>query len=1124
MRPLRRRCSILSTMSRRILALILILIGACAIGAQDRQPIPGQAFLEAMSEIERSTLAMDIAVSNYYELRAMAFKYGLPTEGSSADLRRSLYDFFTLKKPEAPPAPSSLVIESASQVEYFSLEEGGDRYMRLAGPITVTLRSEDGYAHSIKADEIVFDQERNIVEAKGNVEYRREKDSRSDEFSGSSLLVDLDSYSGVFLDGSYDLDPTQDMQRTLSLYFKRLGRHGSDMSLFEEASLSACDEPNPHYHIRAKKVWVFENGDWALANATLYLGVVPVLWLPFFYYPAEELFFHPVIGYRSREGAFVQTTSYLLGEDKRSSSESGLLSLMNSADNTGSLERSGVFIRRTSLGPEAETGSAGAGGNAGSNILMLLADVYSSLGVYLGFQGSFPTLGSGLDFSLGLGFSRSLFLQSSGFYSPFDYSNNYDSLWDGSNFLGLDLPFRFGAQLGYSTSVGEGVFRYSFKTDIPLYSDPYFEQDFAQRKESSSILSIIESNKTPISRRSGMNQNLNATLSWRLPQGKNGAVLENVEVSRAGAQMNWRTKSQSTVGLDAAGRRRLAASPSRDFFYPDSLKFLDGAIKLSGTLSSFDHKATTRAPDEGEKKGTRDFTSISGRLGWTASGTASIEDKYRSSTWLSPEDIDASLSYRLLGWKGGGTLRYSLSWADRLLSFESGLGFSAQDQYRPILYDERLAPTTPHPYRLSDYSYRSSALDGTAALSLRPFSPVSPFNGSTLSYQAGTVIFKNAYAGLSGLGIDATPLYSSSWLGWESASFSAHSVTATLSYLSKNKYSQSLSFQAMLPPLLEKYTGTYSLSGKYLSASLQASVARAAEAAPLEYSALSAQLRLGASPYPQFKSSFAWDFQNSEPLSSVSSLEYLWARSSFTARRAKGYYLDGGAWKLDGTEGFRAYEFSVALNPHIELDGLKNKGKSLPADGGMTSEEGSRADTGTTAPQSGVNASARSNLVVEVKPGLSYTQNLVRYTESAIAADLSMSLTGNKGSSLKFSARSVNKSPWRYWPGLFPASADFDPADYARNPFKDILDAFSIWDSQALKRTLFKLQDLSLSLAQDLHDWNVEASLAMSPALFTPDAGRPYYQLEFSFSFLVTWKDIPELKSAIAYDKGEFRR
>lgn len=1120
----RRRCSILFTMSRRILAVILLILGTCSLSAQEQPAVqeapaaPGQAFLDTMSAIERSTLALDIAISNYYELRAMALEYGLSAEGNSAELRGSLYTFFSLESPEGPPPPSSLVIESASQVEYFSLEEGGDRYMRLAGPITMTLRSEDGYSHSIKADEIIFDQENSIVEAKGNVEYLRQKDGRSDEFFGTSLLVDLESYSGVFMDGSYDLDPTGEMQRTLSLYFKRLGRRGSKLSLFEEAVISACDEPNPHYHIRARKVWVFENGDWALANATLYLGVVPVLWLPFFYYPGQELFFHPVIGYRSREGAFVQTTTYLLGEENRKKEESGLLSLMNSRDNTGSLERSGVFIRRVRSEEGAGSGSEGAAGNAGSSVLSLMADIYSSLGFYLGIQGSFPTIGSGLDFSLSLGLSRSLFQQSNGFYSPFDYSNSYDSVWNGSSFLGADLPFRFGAQFAYSSSLTKGPFRYSVKTDLPLYSDPYFEQDFSQRKESSSVLSIIQTNKNPVSRRSTMSQSITNSLSWRLPQAKSASLIESIELSRLGAQMNWRSKLQSTAGLDAAAKRRMSVSPSREFFYPDSFKILDGALSLSGTLGSFDRKASREAqpaqptaPQEKQQaveKSGRDFANVSGRLGWTASGTVNVEDKYRSSAWLSPDEVDASLSYRLLGWRGNGGLKYSLYWAERLLSLETGIGFSAQDQYRPVLYDERTSPTTLHPYRLSDYSYRASALDGTAALSLTPFAAGTSLSGSSLLYQAGATIFRNAYAGLDGSGLSAAPIYATTWLGWDSGTFSTHSLTATASYTTKNKFTHNLSFQALLPPLLEKYTGTYSLSGRFFSASLQGSIARSAAGSPLEYSALIAQLRLGAAPYPQFKSSFSWDFQNAEPLSSISSLEYSWARTSFTAKRAKGYYLDDGAWKLDGSEGFRPYEFSLNLNPQIALSGLLDKKPDTP-----------NADVKVDA-----KAELKQGLALDLRPSLSYTQNLIRFTESSIIADLSISLAGKKGSSLKFSGRSVNKSPWRYWPGLFPASADFDPQDYARDPFTDILDAFSVWNNQALKRTLFKLQDLSLSLAQDLHDWNVEASLAMSPVLFSPDAGRPYYQLEFSFSFLVTWKDIPELKSSVVYDDGSFQR
>ncbi|MCE1196826.1 hypothetical protein LWX53_10055, partial [bacterium] len=92
----------------------------------------------------------------------------------------------------------------------------------------------------------------------------------------------------------------------------------------------------------------------------------------------------------------------------------------------------------------------------------------------------------------------------------------------------------------------------------------------------------------------------------------------------------------------------------------------------------------------------------------------------------------------------------------------------------------------------------------------------------------------------------------------------------------------------------------------------------------------------------------------------------------------------------------------------------------------------------------------------------------------------------------------------------------------ARDFFADLADSLSIWDATKLKSSLFKLQSLSLKLAQDLHDWNLEASLGMSPVLVTPDSGRPYYQLDFSFSIGVAWKDIPEIKTSLAYEKGSF--
>ncbi|HWP67968.1 MAG TPA: hypothetical protein VN437_01620, partial [Rectinemataceae bacterium] len=415
-------------MFRRISAICIFLILAGAAFAQAAGPVQPEAqaassgsgttsqdYLSSLSEIERKTLSLDIAISNYYELKAMAVKYGLSSVGTSAELRTRLYEYFKLSPPEKTGGEASVTIESASSFEYFTLEGSSDSLIRLGGPITLSIATNDGFKHKVTADEILFDRDKNIVQAKGHVFYVREGAGRSDEFSGSTILIDLNSYAGIFLDGTYNLEPNATIQRALSFQFGKLTRHGADLSILEKADVTACDENPPHYHIRAKKVWLFENGDWALSGATLYLGVVPVLWLPFFYYPSDELIFHPVFGYRSREGAFVQTTTYLFGEKQSGTSTSSSLSLF-SQGGEGAKEISGIFIKRK----QTDTSSP-KGGNSGKTtqgaVLKLLADIYSSLGAYVAVAGNLPQTKSGgtLDFSLGFALSRSLFLQTNGY-------------------------------------------------------------------------------------------------------------------------------------------------------------------------------------------------------------------------------------------------------------------------------------------------------------------------------------------------------------------------------------------------------------------------------------------------------------------------------------------------------------------------------------------------------------------------------------------------------------------------------------------------------------------------------------------------------------------------------------
>ena len=1075
--------------------------------------------LGAMSEIERKTLSLDIAVSTYYELKAMAAKYGLSTEGKSGELRSRLYEFFSLSPPENPGGEAVVTIESASSFEYFTLEGSSDSLVRLGGPITLSITTKDGFKHKVTAKEILFDRDKNIVQAKGDVLYLREGAERKDEFSGSMILIDLNSYAGLFLDGAYNLEPTASIQRTLSFHFEKLTRRGPDLTVMERVKVTACQEIPPHYYIRAKKMWLFANGDWALSGATLYVGVVPVLWLPFFYYPSDELLFHPVFGYRSRAGAFVQTTTYLIGQKQGDAAATSSLSLFSQGGNEVR-EVSGIFIKRRSADSEgAKDGASGTASQGAS--LKLLADIYSSLGIFVGLEGSAPQKKSGgsLDYSLGFALSRSLFLQTNGYYSPFDYANGYETYWNSSNFLGVDLPLRFGLTLKFKTQKTVDRARYSLAIDFPLYSDPFFEQDFQQRSESTTLLSSLNTNTTTISKRSTMTQNLQSSILWTAAPSSAPPILSVANLSKAAAQMSWKTKTQPTTGLTTAQKRLLAVDPQREFFYPDSLKPLDSSFTLSGTLARYDSKSKTLDADREKPAETapgRDYSRVAASLDWTASGSASFEDKFLSSSWYYPEDVDAASSYLLFSWKGNLGLSSTTDIADRLFSLQTSLGLTSQDQLRPYLYDERSAPTTVHPYRLSDYMYKATAVDAGANLAFFPFEAGSALSASSLSYSVGGTLFSNKYSGLSGSGVDATPLYSSTWIGWDSETFGTHSLTASLSLSPKGKAVQKLSFSAYLPPLLEKYSAGYSFDQRYFRASLQAAVSRASSGADLAPSSLTALIVAGAAPLPILRSEFSWDFDETAPLSSITSLEYGWAKAGFTAKKSKGYSFADGLWNTDGTEFFRPYETSISFAPRFG----NAKTSEKKAESNQKAEDSLPGDGGAKKSQSSQNTALR----LDLRPTITYSQNLVRFTESVLSASLDLSLTSEKGTSLSFQSVSANKSAWRYWPALFSTSSGFDPNDYYRDFLSDIANSLCIWDASRLKSSLFKLQSLGLKLSQNLDDWNLAATLGMSPFLVSPDSGRPYYQLDFSFSLSVTWKDIPEIKTSVEYQEGSFTK
>jgi len=256
--------------------ILLLLVPLSAEGSgSETEPVE-----VSTDDLASKTLRFRIASATLYELRDMAKEYGLSAEGSAEELRDRLYDHFGLAPILKAQGDVTMTIEQAASAEYFTLEDG-TKEIRLQGPLEVRFVDAEGTVHRMKAHYVVYNRDTREVKATGDVEYTRESTTRTDTYKGQTIAVDLDDYSGVFVDGSFNMEQIGTESRTFIVHFDALVSQSEEILSLAEGSMTACDAIDPHYILRAKKIWLFDSGDWAVADATLYVGKIPVLWLPF---------------------------------------------------------------------------------------------------------------------------------------------------------------------------------------------------------------------------------------------------------------------------------------------------------------------------------------------------------------------------------------------------------------------------------------------------------------------------------------------------------------------------------------------------------------------------------------------------------------------------------------------------------------------------------------------------------------------------------------------------------------------------------------------------------------------------------------------------------------------------
>ncbi len=1014
-----------------------------------------------------------------------------------------------------------------------AVEEKKDDIIVFTGGVSLSVK-DGSTVSTIESDKLVYNRSENTIEAEGNVHYSRKSGGSdgAEEFIGELLLFNIDEMEGVFLDGTIKQAPRKQGQNPFTIRSATIGRDSSGAIGFKNAVLSTNSDPDeePLWSIRASRIWMLPGNELAFANGYFSIGIVPILYLPFFYHPADEMLFHPVFGFRNREGYFLQTTTYLLGRKPldTDSKKSGSFSNFMKSDRLKKQERIGLFFKN--LEDDAS--------DIGSAYIKLIADTYSQLGGLIGIDGKITPKNTPirqLDFSIFFGMSRTLFPLSrigTGGISHTTYDMHGKRHYNKSFFLGRPLPFRYRAHINFGISQAP----FQFSLNMPVISDPFFKKDFFDRSEDMNWFNYFL-NKEKLAK--GTDKGIEGSYSWKL----NGSIrpsfkgispwISTLNIDNASITVDFDKKPNSKI----QGTARQYA-PGREFFYPKLFK-PEGRLSIAGTILSntmFAGKKAKKTPDvegivnpfikddkQGQdntekpaeskeadlpvstdniqerntKKDTEPFIdsfipafkpmygkefdhSIAYSLSYSGDFSALQETTFASSQWNTPEDIrwkDYESRYYQL--KGNAGLKGTLSYSQNLISLSSNLAVSGNYQRHPWTRDVSKKPIL----ELNNFKTNVYTLKNENSITINPFVYTDLFKPVSFSWNITEILAKNTFTGTY-----SNPKWETQRVKWNKNFITTHTGSAVFGIVLAEKYTQKITFSMNLPPLLQAYTTSLNVSFPYGAFTVSTKLFEKENTAKKwAWDPFKADLTWTL-PYDiRTAQTYIYNIQekSNERLHITFGWKYI---SSFytQSREVPQKLIPGSGWILNGTEKrfipfALGFSFSNTSNP-LTIYAWKNR--------------------------------------IKIQLGLSSTLqfNLVRITDSYFTFAPKIIFNIHEFWDFSFGSSSRNDVIARYFqkalnlPVVIPGNT---------NILTDLAQSFYFWDRPKREAAGFKLQSLDIGFTHYLKDWTLKFNCEIKPQLKNRGA-RKYYEFSPIITFAVEWNPISDIKVEAKKKEGKF--
>ena len=541
----------------RAIILMLILPVVLLSAATDGQEPVGLD--DGSAAVRYVLLSAELDSANLLELQSRARFLGVSDVGTLEELRDRLYAYYDLvPSVEVPLVQDRNGVQTVEIVsaDRIYLQGSGARYILLDGNTALSFTPEGTQdTTDIAAQRMVIDLETELVTALGSVSFQSIGTTDTDRLEGEIVTIRWKEGSLQLSEGGTGM--TRENSEGDAVDFYATGSEvyfsGEPRTIAFSDGFITTNREQAYFSIAASSMYVVDGGDLFVTNARMSLGRVPMLWVPFFYYPGKTFVFNPSFGFDSERGFFFSSSTELYGRYPKieRAEESSFTSLLTGSTGDSQVRDGWVYSDATS---ERTLSDREKWALQSSSYLTLLVDAYQQRGVFLGF----------------------------------DTTNNFSGKqYVLSAFGGIAFPGDLGSTL---SSVYEiPPVRYAFdgkflidtqavdvSLEMPMYSDPRVMRDYANRLTSFSMDFFDGDASFPTTYSSDI-----TSYDWKLTSAATLPVtflkpfVESLKIERLSSKITWEAKTNT----DGSG------------YTVTNLTLPDFIASVSGTLFRFTEEA-----------------------------------------------------------------------------------------------------------------------------------------------------------------------------------------------------------------------------------------------------------------------------------------------------------------------------------------------------------------------------------------------------------------------------------------------------------------------------------------------------------------------------------------------------